>query len=641
MTGILLGDRYELLEKIGEGGMSVVYKAKDKKLNRFIAVKILKKELINDLDIVDKFKREATAIANLNDPNIVSVLDVGSQEIYNYIVMEYVKGKTLKDLIREKGRLSYDISLSIAIQVAKALDCAHKNNIIHRDIKPQNILVAEGEVIKVTDFGIAKSTNSSTITNTANVMGSAHYFSPEQAKGNYIDCRTDLYSLGVVIYEMVTGRVPFDADSPVSVALKHIQEEVVPPKNINSAVPESLNKLILKSMEKEQIKRYQSSKELIVDLEKIQKDPNVLIGSIPVSENEFTKVMAPVSVEALREEKVNSLRKDDNWDDDDDEDYWDDEPRRNGKKKNVKAGIILGLLAVLILIGAALTTYFVTTKKVKVEDIKMPKIIGLSQDDAKKTLDNLGLDMLVAGQEKSTEPEGTIVKSNKNEGDSVKKGETIRVYVSGGETKKTLQDLTGLDENRAKAFLTNSGIKIGSISKENSDTVQEGMVIKQIPEAGTEIGESDKVDLVISNGPKTVAVPKLLGLTKDAAMDALNKATLKGDSKDKETSNKNEDGKVLEVSVQEGTHIQQGAKVSIYVGKYIEPEIEFGDLIGKPISEARNFLQSQKINVNVKGTGTKVQSMNKTKAVAGDTVTITTDAPQSTTKTEDVSPATR
>lgn len=201
MENIILGDRYELQEKIGEGGMSLVYKARDKKLNRFIAVKILKHEFIDNEDIVDKFKKEATAIANLNDPYIVNVLDVGSQDDYNYIVMEYVKGKTLKEFIREKGRIPYDLALNFSTQIAKALDCAHKNNIIHRDIKPQNILVTEEGSLKVTDFGIAKSTNSSTITNTSNVIGSAHYFSPEQAKGNYIDSRTDLYSLGVVIYE--------------------------------------------------------------------------------------------------------------------------------------------------------------------------------------------------------------------------------------------------------------------------------------------------------------------------------------------------------------------------------------------------------------------------------------------------------
>lgn len=231
MNGIVLGNRYELLEKIGEGGMSEVFKARCNKLNRFVAVKILKKEFCNNPDIVEKFKGEATAIATLSDNNIVNILDVGTQDDINYIVMEYVKGKTLKDVIKQVGKMNYETGISVAIQIARALDCAHRNKIIHRDVKPQNILVTEDGVMKVTDFGIAKSSTSSTITNTSTIMGSAHYLSPEQAKGSFIDCRTDLYSLGVVLYEMVTGIVPFQADSAVTIALKHIQEEVVFPKS--------------------------------------------------------------------------------------------------------------------------------------------------------------------------------------------------------------------------------------------------------------------------------------------------------------------------------------------------------------------------------------------------------------------------
>ena len=244
MDGIVLGNRYELLEKIGEGGMSEVFKARCNKLNRFVAVKILKKEFCNNADIVQKFKGEATAIATLSDNNIVNILDVGTQDDISYIVMEYVKGKTLKDIIKQVGKMNYETAISVAIQIAKALDCAHRNNIIHRDVKPQNILVTEDGIMKVTDFGIAKSATSETLTNTNTIMGSAHYLSPEQAKGSFVDCRTDLYSLGIVIYEMVTGTLPFQADTAVTIVLKHLQEDVVPPKNLNSKIPESLNQLI-------------------------------------------------------------------------------------------------------------------------------------------------------------------------------------------------------------------------------------------------------------------------------------------------------------------------------------------------------------------------------------------------------------
>ena len=272
MIGEVLGNRYELVEKIGEGGMAIVYKARDNKLSRLVAVKVLKKEFANNKDISDKFKKEATAVANFSDANIVNVLDVGHEEEGNidYFVMEYVNGKTLKELIVGSGKLNYTTAISIAIQIAKALECAHKNNIIHRDVKPQNILVTESGLIKVTDFGIAKSSTSATITNTTTIMGSAHYLSPEQAKGSFVDLRSDIYSLGVVLYEMVTGVLPFDGESPVTIALKHIQSEPIEPKKQNQAIPDSLNNLIMKCMSKECINRYQNCRELINDLQKIK-----------------------------------------------------------------------------------------------------------------------------------------------------------------------------------------------------------------------------------------------------------------------------------------------------------------------------------------------------------------------------------
>ncbi|QLY81976.1 Stk1 family PASTA domain-containing Ser/Thr kinase [Clostridium intestinale] len=626
MENIILGDRYELQEKIGEGGMSLVYKARDKKLNRFIAVKILKHEFIDNEDIVDKFKKEATAIANLNDPYIVNVLDVGSQEEYNYIVMEYIKGKTLKEFIREKGRIPYDLALNFSVQIAKALDCAHKNNIIHRDIKPQNILVTEEGSLKVMDFGIAKSTNSSTITNTSNVIGSAHYFSPEQAKGNYIDGRTDLYSLGVVIYEMVTGRVPFDADSPVSVALKHIQEEVVPAKNINSAVPESLNKLILKAMEKEQIKRYQSAKEMIIDLDKIKNDPNAIIGTVPVTEDDFTRVMPSVNPVNVADVKNSTSKNNDDWEED--EDDWDEEEDDSKKKKNkTKLGIILALVAVLILAGAAITTYFLTTNNKKAEDLKMPKIIGLKQDDAEKTLKDMGLEMLVAGEEKSTEPAGTVVKANKNEGDTVKKGETIRVYVSGKETKKKLQNVEGLDENQAIAFLGNAGVEIKEVIKEDSDSVEKGKVIRQDPKGDTEITEDTKVTLYVSRGKKPVAVPKLIGLSQQEAITKLGNVGLKSETIPQDTTNKNEDGKVIRTSVSEGNPVDAGSTITLTIGRYKDdnPDIELGFLVGKTVQEAADYMESKEIKPNTDNqNGDIVERLSKTKAKKGETVTIYT-----------------
>ena len=241
MIGTLLLNRYELLEKIGEGGMGIVYKAKCHLLNRFVAVKILKAELSNDEDFVARFKREATSIARLSHPNIVNVHDVGTENNINFIVMEYINGKTLKQVIKENGRLSSQKTLDIVLQVAKALECAHKNNIIHRDIKPDNIMITKDNMVKVMDFGIAKVDDSRTVTNSNKVMGTVHYFSPEQAKGNVVDCRTDIYSLGIVMYEMVTGQVPYNAESSISIAMMHIQEPVIPPKEIITDIPENIN----------------------------------------------------------------------------------------------------------------------------------------------------------------------------------------------------------------------------------------------------------------------------------------------------------------------------------------------------------------------------------------------------------------
>ncbi len=329
MIGTTLGNRYEVLEKIGEGGMAIVYKGKDKLLNRNVAVKILKEQFSSDTEFVKKFKREATAAASLSNNHIVNIYDVGSDNDINYIIMEYVSGKTLKQVIKENGKLAPNRAVELSIQIVKALECAHKNNIIHRDIKPHNILVTDDGTAKVTDFGIAKASNSVTITNSNRIMGSAHYFSPEQAKGSFVDFRTDIYSLGIVMYEMVTGRVPYDADSPVSVALKHIQEPVVPPKELDENIPDSLNKLILKAVEKEPIRRYQTMTAMLLDLNKIQnnQNPNIVDDDF---EEDMTRIMDPADVNNAISAANNQNDKN-NDNDDDEEELEDSVP----SKKNI------------------------------------------------------------------------------------------------------------------------------------------------------------------------------------------------------------------------------------------------------------------------------------------------------------------
>jgi serine/threonine-protein kinase len=329
------------LERIVEGGLALVYKAKCHLLDRYVAVKVLKEQFSSDKEFVEKFKREATAAASLSDNNIVNIYDVGTQGDINYIVMEYVRGKTLKEIIKQEGRLETSRAANLAIQIGKALECAHRNNIIHRDIKPHNILVTDDGLAKVTDFGIAKASNSVTITNSSKIMGSAHYFSPEQAKGSFVDCRTDIYSLGIVIYEMVTGRVPYDAESPVSVALKHIQEPVLPPKELNGNIPESLNKLILKAVEKEPIKRYQNVKDMLVDLKKIENRQEFNIATNTL-DNDMTRVMDPIVVN-------------DKYDYEEE----DERPRNNKGIDSTKRKTIMGIaIAMLVIVIGAVSGYF-------------------------------------------------------------------------------------------------------------------------------------------------------------------------------------------------------------------------------------------------------------------------------------------
>eukprot|EP00831_Metopus_contortus_P013533 TRINITY_DN1549_c0_g1_i1.p2 TRINITY_DN1549_c0_g1~~TRINITY_DN1549_c0_g1_i1.p2 ORF type:complete len:383 (-),score=43.71 TRINITY_DN1549_c0_g1_i1:390-1538(-) len=341
-----------------------------------------KKNFCHNEQIVKKFKDEATAIATLSDNNIVNILDVGTQEDLNYIVMEYIKGKTLKDVIKQVGKMNYETAISIAIQIAKALDCAHRNNIVHRDVKPQNILVTEDGMMKVTDFGIAKSTSSATITNTTTIMGSAHYLSPEQARGSFVDCRTDLYSLGIVIYEMVTGTLPFEADSAVTVALKHIQEQAVEPKKINSKIPDSLNTLILKAIEKDQNKRYQSAKEIINDLQKIKDNPNALIDSIKDDTNDQTIIMSPVT-EQIKKQSVSDDEYKDYDEDYDDEDYDNNDEMLSSKRRKKIIKIILIASGIIFLVILGIFAMNGKQNLAKAKEVQVPNIVGKDVKDAK------------------------------------------------------------------------------------------------------------------------------------------------------------------------------------------------------------------------------------------------------------------
>ena len=578
MNGTVLGGRYELLEKIGEGGMSEVFKARCNKLNRFVAVKILKKEFCNNEEIVKKFKDEATAIATLSDNNIVNILDVGTQEDLHYIVMEYVKGKTLKDVIKQVGKMNYETAISVAIQIAKALDCAHRNNIIHRDVKPQNILVTEDGVMKVTDFGIAKSTTSATITNTTTIMGSAHYLSPEQAKGSFIDCRTDLYSLGIVLYEMVTGKLPFEADSAVTIALKHIQEDPVSPKSLNSRIPDSLNTLILKAIEKDPNKRYQTAKEFINDLQKIKDNPNAVIDEVVDDSSQHTIVMSAVT-EQISKQKINNSNQynnddDDDYDDDDEDydDYDDDEERIVSRKRNKRIlKIALSIGGVILLFGliAFAVNMFSGSSSLSSKEVEVPNLEGKNVDEAKSELEAINLVLVEAETESSDEPEGTILRTNPKAGTTVKEKSEVRVVVSRGQEDLKMPDLREDDLNTAETKLKSLNLKISSKTEQYSSSVAKGQIISQDPAPDTVISEEQVITVVVSLGPeiKFVTVPSVVGRLESDAISTLAGANLKYVVEQVTTKNAIEDGIVLSQSVS-GSRVEEGTTITIKDGKY-------------------------------------------------------------------------
>ena len=642
MIGKILGNRYELLQCVGEGGMSFVYKAKCRKLNRFVAVKILKDEFKNNEEIVRRFKKEATAIANLSNPNVVNVLDVGTQDDINYIVMEYVEGKTLKDIIKEKGALPYEVAISIGIKVAKALECAHKSGIIHRDVKPQNILVTEEGVVKVTDFGIAKSMDSSTIAHTNSVMGSAHYFSPEQAKGTYTDYRTDLYSLGIVLYEMVTGVVPFNGDSPVTVAVKHIQEKAIPPKNINQNIPNSLNDLIMKAMEKDPVNRYQTAKEIIGDLEKIKKDPNVTISSKSAEDEEqFTRVMSPVVVPKT---ETNNSEPDEDDEEDDDEYYEDDEdeeeennvqnkPQKTINKNKKKSPIVMILVTILV-VALGITLGFLGMKKFMEggKDVKIPNVVGEKVEDAKSKLEGLGLKVLEVTEE-SDQEKGIVLKVDPNVDSTVKSGSEVKLTVSGGEGQIKVPNFAEMNLDSVKRTLKSLGLEIGTVNEEYSDSVPRGEVISQSPNANESVDKGSKVNVTISKGKEikttTLNIPDVSGKSVDEAKSILSSAgveanAVKGDS----AKSEGEAGKVYSQSQSGSLTIKKGEKVTItinYYGDYVKAKHNAGELVGMTGAQAKAWASKNKINVSgITSDTAKVKSVSNSGEVEeGGSVSVT------------------
>ena len=561
LIGRMLANRYEILEKIGVGGMATVYKAKCHVLNRFVAVKVLKEEFITDIEFIRRFKSEAQTAASLTHPNIVSIYDVGNEGDVYYIVMELIQGKTLKEIIVEDGKLSWKWSVNIAIQIASAFETAHKNNLIHRDIKPHNIIITEDGMAKVTDFGIAKAVSNSTITAFGTTIGSVHYFSPEHAKGGVTDAKSDIYSLGIVMYEMLTGRVPFDADTPVSVALMQVQEEPIEPRKLNPQIPISVNNIILKAMQKDPADRYQSATEMLVDLSTALKRPD----------DDFVKINK--KFDTLQTQKLSTLYDIDNKAIKDDDDDEEEVVRPRNKKKRgffgfMKDHIFLSfILIAVILFSVALGGTILIMNLTKSKDVQIPNLVKsasgvrLTEQQAVEIYNSTEFkkknDLKIEYVEDETvngenvEP-GQVVKQNPNyvENRKIKVKDQITIYVRKEREAKTLKmiDLTGKTTEEAEKLLADLGY-VGKITyeDENSDSLKTGLIIRQTIQSGIEFKDNADLTLTISKGSDKVDVPNALGKTEEEAKKLIGDAgfTVKVDYTE---NNDKSDGIVLKQS---------------------------------------------------------------------------------------------
>lgn len=625
-SGIMLANRYEILDKIGAGGMSDVFLAKDHSLGREVAVKILKQEFAEDRTFVAKFRAEAQAAAGLEHPNIVSIYDVGSEGSLYYIVMEYVEGITLKTYINKKGRLTYNEALSIAIQVGRGIEAAHKKNIIHRDIKPQNIIISREGKVKVMDFGIARAVTSNTVS--ADIMGSVHYASPEQARNGYVTFTTDIYSLGIVMYEMVTGRVPYDGETTVAIAIQHLQGEMVPPSEYAPDLPIAVERIIQKATMKTQSRRYQTMGDMLIDLKKALANPNDDFVVIPdADENMKTRVITDEEMDEIQknaekafmkqaeedddeddedeeEERPKKKRKskpkdededDDEEDDeeDDDEEDDDDDDESSGREKVITVlGIIAAIVIVIIIIVIAASSLGLF-KRIKSnssnpsgaiteetddsssdassgtsdssDNVTVPSVIGMNKTDAKKTLKDQGLGFKDGGVQSSDDyEEGLAVSQDAEAGSEVKKNTTVTVKFSSGKGAITIPSVVGYDEASAINTLTDAGFKYVR-NYDYSDTVETGKVISQSPEGNTAGKSGDTITIIVSQGKEQKKVPSIVGKTQADAESAITAAGLVVGDITEVNSDTVAAGSVIEQDPATGTNVDSGSPVNFVI----------------------------------------------------------------------------
>ena len=537
--------------------MAIVYKAKDVVLNRNVAVKVLRDEFTTDEEFIRRFETEAQSAARLTHPNIVSIYDVGVDNGIYYIVMELIQGKTLKEIIvEEDGPLPWKWSINVAMQIASALDMAHKNNIIHRDIKPHNIIITEDGIAKVTDFGIAKAVSNSTITAFGTTIGSVHYFSPEQARGGFTDAKSDIYSLGVVMYEMLTGQVPFDADTPVSVALKHMQEEPVPPIELNPNIPESINKIIIKALRKDPLQRYQTSMELLQDLKEALKNPD---GDFVEENYDATARTQKISLEDY-ENTTNQRNRQEKA----------EKGLKGWIKEHKKLSIVIGMILLFFLaFGGTMIVLNITNPK----EVDLPNVVGLTKEEAQKQIEDAKLKYEVDKEEYNKDvEEGHIISQDPayfEKYHSVKQGSTVKVVISKGTEKATVPKVVGMAQDEAIQALEDANLK-AEVVEETSKKVQEGYVISQDTAENTEVSAGDSVKIHVSKGTgiKQITVVNVIGQDSDNAKKTLEDLGLKVNIT--YTSSTTDNGKVTKQSIEEGKTVDEGTTITLTVNKVAE-----------------------------------------------------------------------
>lgn len=571
MSEVILAGRYELLEKIGEGGMAEVYRAVDLVLKRHVAVKLLKQQFIGDQEFITNFGNEAQSAASLNHPNVVNIFDVGKEEIddrtLHYIVMECIDGRTLKSLIEEQAPMPDEKTVHYGMQIAQALKAAHANHIIHRDIKPQNILINGDDEVKVTDFGIAKISTSSTITYTSSILGTVHYISPEQAKGKFIDEKSDLYSLGVVLYELATGKVPFDGENAVAIAISHIQHELIPPKDLNPSLSDGLNQIIVKALEKETVNRYESAEAMLKDLRNYQ---NLQIVEATDQTMDQTTVI-PVVEEPAKQEVEDALKPARSV-----YQRTSNQPQVADDRPDSFRRVILPIILTLFLVGGGffvirnILTQETEPSVTEAQEIEMQTLLGMTVPEAQRLAEREGFTLEIAGESHSQEyTEGEIMEQSVASGEILQRGGTVEVVVSLGQELISVPNILNLSLQDAESNLTRVDLVVGEHRTDYSDNYNEGMVMRQSPEAGASVPAGTSVNVTVSQGRRieSLSMPDLRTYSQIEAIRTLSDLDLRIGDVEYEYDETHAEDTVIRQSIQPGATVDAQTPVNLVVSR--------------------------------------------------------------------------